>query len=109
METATDGTAAGESFADILPLHPTATQFDDQGVLIWRPFGLLLCWRFGRVRGLQALGSTRWTGLGQGWHDHGSRAGHSHHGSQTQWWPYRPGRVPGVQAGGGFFLILGLE
>jgi hypothetical protein len=35
VKTATDGAATWQAFADILPLHTTASQLDDQGIFLW--------------------------------------------------------------------------
>lgn len=42
MESAADGTSPRKTFRDVLPLHPTPPELDNEGILLWRPFALFL-------------------------------------------------------------------
>jgi hypothetical protein len=42
VETTTDGTSPWKLLADILPFHAVTAKFDDFGIFVQRPFGLLL-------------------------------------------------------------------
>ena len=62
VQTTADGTSTGQMLADILPLHASGAQVDDQDILLGRPFGLLFGGRFHRRRrrrpggGMEAFG-----------------------------------------------------
>lgn len=47
VKSTRDSTPTRQMFADVLPLHTLAPKLNDLCIFLGRPFGLLLCWRFG--------------------------------------------------------------